>query len=43
MKPPRWLCQAAMWLFKNEWIPLPSRCLPYLLGLALGSWPRRVR
>lgn len=31
-----------MWVWKNEWIPL-GRLAPYVLGLALGSKPRRVK
>ena len=32
----------AMWIFKNEWIPL-GRLAPHILGIALGSKPRRVK
>lgn len=33
----------AWWLWRNEWIPIPARLLPYVLGAALGRRPRRVR
>jgi len=30
------------WVWRNEWIPL-GRLTPYVLGLALGSKPRRAK
>jgi len=30
------------WIWKNEWIPL-GKLVPYVLGWALGSRPKRIK
>lgn len=40
---PGWLGTAAMWWFRNEWLPMPGSWAPHVLGIALGSRGHRVR